>query len=66
MMHGGGKSDPDVVAMKPANKAERSIRRGAGGAKGRDQGECNPSKARSGRSTGQSVDRRWGACATPQ
>jgi RNA-directed DNA polymerase len=24
MMHGGGKSDPDVVAMKPANKAERS------------------------------------------
>jgi RNA-directed DNA polymerase len=25
MMHGGGKSDPDVVAMKPANKAERSV-----------------------------------------
>jgi len=24
MMHGRGKSDPDVVAMKPANKAERS------------------------------------------
>jgi RNA-directed DNA polymerase len=24
MMHGGGKSDPDVVAVKPANKAERS------------------------------------------
>ena len=24
MMHGGGKSDPDVVAEKPANKAERS------------------------------------------
>ena len=25
MMHGGGKSDPDVVAKKPANKAERSV-----------------------------------------
>jgi RNA-directed DNA polymerase len=25
MMHGRGKSDPDVVAMKPANKAERSV-----------------------------------------
>jgi RNA-directed DNA polymerase len=24
MMHGGGKSDPDIVAVKPANKAERS------------------------------------------
>jgi RNA-directed DNA polymerase len=25
MMHGSGKSDPDVVARKPANKAERSV-----------------------------------------
>jgi len=25
MMHGGGKSDPDVVAKKPANKTERSV-----------------------------------------
>ena len=25
MMNGRGKSDPDVVAMKPANKAERSV-----------------------------------------
>jgi RNA-directed DNA polymerase len=25
MMHGGGKSDPAIVAMKPANNAERSV-----------------------------------------
>ena len=24
MMHGNGKSDPEIVAVKPANKAERS------------------------------------------
>ena len=24
MMHGGGRSDPGIVAVKPANKAERS------------------------------------------
>ena len=49
MMHGHEKSDPAIVAGKPANKAEplRSIRggrSGVGGAKGGDQGECGPAK----------------------
>ena len=51
MMHGHEKSDPVIVAVKPANKVERllrSIRRGSrsgvGGAKGGDQGECGPAK----------------------
>src|SRR6516162_10581970 len=53
MMHGAEKSDPAIVAGKPANKArqppaERSVgepkRSGAGGAKGGDQGECGPAK----------------------
>ena len=43
MMHGPEKSDPAIVAVKPANKAER-LRCGAGGAKGGDQGECGPAK----------------------
>ncbi len=38
MMHGREKSDPAVVARKPANKAE-PIRCGVGGAKGRGRGE---------------------------
>src|ERR1700693_6086394 len=40
MMHGRGKSDEAIVAVTPANKAERSIRCGVGGAKGRGQGKC--------------------------
>jgi len=53
MMNGPEKSDPAILAVKPANKAyqpsaERSvaelIRSGAGGAKGGDQGECGPAK----------------------
>ena len=45
MMHGHEKSDPAIVAVKPANKAELRIRgSGAGGAKGGDQGECGPAK----------------------
>ena len=52
MMHGHEKSDPVIVAVKPANKAERPLRSdprrsgrsGAGGAKGGDQGECGPAK----------------------
>ena len=52
MMHGPEKSDPAIVAGKPANKAEqpaaehlqRSGSSGAGGAKGGDQGECGPAK----------------------
>jgi hypothetical protein len=43
MMHGHEKSDPAIVAMKPANKAEQSAAE-FGGAKGRDQGECGPAK----------------------
>ena len=51
MMHGHEKSDPAIVAVKPANKAEhlaasnpRANRGGVGGAKGGDQGECGPAK----------------------
>ena len=52
MMHGHEKSDPAIVAVKPANKAEQprrsnprgASRSGAGGAKGGDQGECGPAK----------------------
>ena len=41
MMHGHEKSDLAIVAGKLANKA---IRRGVGGAKGGDQGECGTAK----------------------
>ena len=52
MMHGHEKSDPAIVAGKPANKVaprcgairERASRSGAGGAKGGDQGECGLAK----------------------
>ena len=43
MMHGRGKSDPVVVAVKSTNKAG-AIRCGADGAKGGDQGERAPTK----------------------
>src|SRR5262245_28577771 len=43
MMHGHEKSDPAIVAVKPTNKAERSVAE-LGGAKGRDRGECAPVK----------------------
>jgi hypothetical protein len=43
MMHGHEKSDSAIVAVKPTNKAD-AIRCGAGGAKGGDQGECEPAK----------------------
>ena len=43
MMHGRGKSSPVIVAGKPANKADPyGICCGVGGAKDRDQGECEP------------------------
>ena len=54
MMHGGGKSDPAIVAVKPANKAEL-IRCGVGGAKGGDQGECGPTKHAPGAGPGKCV-----------
>jgi hypothetical protein len=52
MMHGHEKSDPAIVAGKPANKVAsrcgairvRVSRSGAGGAKGGDQGECGLAK----------------------
>ena len=43
MMHGRGKSDEAIVAVKPTNKGG-AIRRGVGGAKGRGQGECEPAR----------------------
>ena len=50
MMHGREKSDPAIVAVKPANKAKEAHcgairgggRSGVGGAKGGGQGECGP------------------------
>ena len=52
MMHGYEKSDPVIVATKPANKAKEAHcggicgggRSGVGGAKGGGQGECAPAK----------------------
>ena len=51
MMHGPEKSDPGIVAMKPANKTKQAHSGGVcwanaetGGAKGGDQGECGPAK----------------------
>src|SRR5712691_8930294 len=60
MMHGRGKSDAAIVAVKPTNKGG-AIRRGAGGAKGGGQGECEPAKHATGRSTGPSVSQALGA-----
>src|SRR3974377_1109306 len=48
MMHGRGKSDRVIVAMKPANKARKAHwkggRSGVGGAKGEGQGKYAPAK----------------------
>src|SRR5262245_37545751 len=52
MMHGHAKSDLVIVAMKPANKANKAPcggvcgggRSGGGGAKGAGQGEYAPAK----------------------
>jgi hypothetical protein len=41
MMHGPGKSDSAIVAVKPTNKS-RATGCGAGGAKGGGRGECGP------------------------
>jgi hypothetical protein len=41
-MNGREKSDSAEVAVKPANN--RHAGGGAGGAKGRDRGECDPAK----------------------
>jgi|307.fasta_scaffold848326_2 hypothetical protein len=54
MMHGRGKSDPGIVAVKPANNAEQ-IRCGVGGAKGGDQGKCGSAKHAPGSGPGKCV-----------
>ena len=42
MMHGCGKSDLAIVAVKPANNAEHPAEQSA--VEGGDQGECGPAK----------------------
>ena len=64
MMHGREKSDPAIVARKPANNAgqpaaERVERRA--GTEG-----TRASKARAGRRTGKACHRRWSAYGKPQ
>ena len=67
MMHGRGKSDEAIVAMKPANKAERSAAepgepracpREGGGPRPR---EMRASTARARHRDGQACHRRWSA-----
>ena len=58
MTHGHEKSGPAVVAVKPANEAERSGR--SGGAKGGGRGECGPAQhapAQDRASVSQALDR---------
>ena len=50
--------DEAIVAVKPANKAERSAG-GVGGAKGRGQGECVLSKHAPDPAPGSACHRRW-------
>ena len=55
MMHAREKSDSAIVAEKQANnrrQRRRIIRCGAGGAKGGDQGECEPAKHAPGAGSG--------------
>ena len=54
MMHGHGKSDSVIVAVKPTNKCG-AIRCGAGGAKDGDQGECGSAKHAPGAEPGKRV-----------
>jgi len=60
MMHGPEKSDPAIVAMKPANKAEQSaaesVERRAG-----TKGECGPAKHVPDAEPGKTCHRRWNA-----
>src|SRR5215813_1972171 len=59
MTHGGGRSDPGIVAERPANKAEPSAAE-SGEAKDGDQGECGPTKHTPGTGLGKCV-----TCAGP-
>ena len=58
MMHGPEKSDPAIVATRPANKVG-TPGRGAGGAKGEDRGGTRAIHARSGRRAGPACHRGW-------
>ena len=49
-----------------AGEQSRATGRGAGGAKGGDQGEREPATARAGRRTGKACHRRWTAYGKPQ
>ena len=63
MMHGREKSDPAIVARKPANNAGR---RRSGWSEGREPRGTRASKARAGRRTGKACHRRWSAYGKPQ
>jgi len=59
MMHGPEKSDPAIVAMKPANKRSNPPR--SRWSEGQGPRGMRTSKARTGRRAGQTCHRRWNA-----
>ena len=59
MMHGAEKSDPGIVAMKPANKAEQSV--AEWWSEGRGPRGMRTSKARTGLRARFACHRRWSA-----
>ena len=68
MMHGRGKSDLAIVAVKPANNAEHPAEQSAveelrrsQWSEGRRPRGMRASKARAGRRAGQACHRRWNA-----
>ena len=65
MMHGRGKSDPAIVAVKPTNKAG-AIRLRSRWSEGRGPRGMRASKARAGHRTGEACHRRWNAYGKPQ
>jgi hypothetical protein len=64
MMHGRGKSDEAIVALKPANKAERSA---AEPVEPRAEAKGNAGQHTcAGHRAGQACHRRWSAYGKPQ
>jgi hypothetical protein len=59
MMYGPEKSDPGIVAMKPANKTEQSV--AERWSEGRGPRGMRTSNARAGRRAGAACHRRWNA-----
>src|SRR5215471_17742610 len=59
MTHGGGRSDPGVVAVKPANKAEPSA--AESGEQGRGPRGMRTNKAHARHRTGKVCHKRWPA-----